>query len=872
MRRHKVMCEAEQERLAYDKEMRDRLALAIAHLDAEDSNDDSDTAMGEDPDAQMVQHEDPPEQEMEENDFGGGEEAAVPARPKYASGQSSARQEPELFSHLHALLDVPSPHAISVEHPTMGKLLFERHPDAGDNSLPSPAPPGEQPPRPRRSTPSFSPYPSRSDYLVGAFAVSAGLSFGNIDKLYKLLRHKKLVLKDIKHKNSGDIRAVLGLMDPLGGEMKTSKIQVPFNGVDEEVEVRHIDIMSVIRTVVGSPELAPHLKLYPERWFRDVEGKEPERIIDEFMTADDAWDYFKDHGDWGKHGLPLLVLIAGDDGAELLDRRAKAIASWPDLHQFNTNGISKPTFADGNWYRDILRFLPGILEDVFPEEDQEVVEHFIRATAVHRLFQGLDVHTPTKLLEMETWIEKIELTYKAIARKYGKDLNYPKREADRHTASVCREKGATIGTSTKEGESLHPRHHTAFQLTNGKTWMGQMIERMSMEDKQLVIEGCIRRDPVESRETLNMLSPETYDTRSTDLARFRFHAETQPVGYELLSGKPPLELDEWLLAPHRVGDPQFNDFESGLRFFLHTEVDNQPSTNRLNATRQLNSRTLISPFQPLLFQVTEWRALKVTYSSLDDYRTDFDRLIINPSFHGKKREDGVMVLGVDDVSPWFYRLLAILTIERDGETLELAYGRPYTVTGRHQSHQSILADLAPSALSDFFWVSSIIRGVHVYSQGREDTTKFIINDLIDADSYFRLQHLHPIVDTAYWDALRIETRVQDRRIAQEREERLAAEAATRERKAAEKKEKAENARTRKRARNAKNRRDREESAEDSAAEDVADELDPDEQAEANELDEDFQRSEALIAADRENAIRAGEVEGIDGAMGDLGLS
>ncbi|KAK4703000.1 hypothetical protein P7C70_g3220, partial [Phenoliferia sp. Uapishka_3] len=642
MQAHGVVCERAQEAVGFRMEYDKGLAAAIAEMQARDNDEDSDGDVemaapqlpAQIPRQNRSQSQSPPpgedgdvewrseptntfhltvqqgDVEMEENDFGGGEE-------QY--GFTSDR---------------PSARAILVEHPTMGTLLFERHPNAPNNDLPTP-PNVPRPPEPLHppSSASYAPYAIRSDYLIGVFAITECLSYGCMDHLFKLLRHPELVLKEVQNKSSKNLRKDLGEIEKLGGEA---------------IEVRSIDIMKAIRTIVGSTELAPHLKLYPERWFRVIPGEPPERIIDEFMTADNSWDYFKDHGDWGKHQLPLVCSVAEPDGCELLDLRSKAMTSWPDLHQFNTSGISKPTFADGNWYRDILRFMPEILDNIFPEAVQETMERLIRATVVHRLFQGLDVHTPEKLVEMEEWIGKQELTYK--------------READHHTATGCREKGATIGTSTKEGESLHPRHHAAFQLTNGKEYMGQMIERMSLEDKELVIDGRVQRDAVESKRLLLMPKPHDFDTASTDLARFRFHCETQPIGIEIGSPRKLLEVDKWLADPQRAGDPQFNDLETGLRFFFHSEVDNHPPTRVLNRARHLHSRTII-----------DYGVVKATYSSLDDYRTDIDRLVVNSSFHGHKREDAVLVTGPEG-EQWFYRLIAVIEIDRDDITHTLAYG------------------------------------------------------------------------------------------------------------------------------------------------------------------------------------------------------
>ncbi|KAK4693355.1 hypothetical protein P7C70_g8942, partial [Phenoliferia sp. Uapishka_3] len=272
----------------------------------------------------------------------------------------------------------------------------------------------------------------------------------------------------------------------------------------------------------------------------------------------------------------------------------------------------------------------------------------------------------------------------------------------------------------------------------------------------------IHRDPLESHILLKLAVPDTMDTGSTDLLRYLSHPMSEPSGVELTSMRPPVRLDIWLRDPLRRQDPAFKDFESGLRFFLHEEYYEEDRTRELVQTRGLQSIT-----------ITPFGILKAWYTSLEDFRRDVDRLVVQPSFHGRSREDSVIVRGTSDDDLWFYRLLAVFTIVVDKTPLEIAYGRPYKVTGRDPYNQSLLATLVGPADADFFWVRSIIRGVHTYSGSDKKKNMFVINDLIDADALFRLKHLKPVDDICYWDALETATRAEDARLEKERLEELA---------------------------------------------------------------------------------------------------
>ncbi|KAK4699295.1 hypothetical protein P7C70_g6968, partial [Phenoliferia sp. Uapishka_3] len=882
--------------------------------------------------------------------------------------------------------DIPSPAATRLEHPVMGNLRFERHPLALDNAIPAAALPPPKRPRAGASK-SYAPYATRSDFMVADYAISTGQSFASTNALYKVLHHEEFRLEDLQYKNSDHLRAALGTVEPLGGKMIKSKIKIAYDGEDRIIDVPHVDIMSILRGVVADPAMAPHFKLFPERWFREGEDGSPERMIDEYMSADDAWDYhdeisadglggkpyhlrfysdesklstfgeikcwpvymwilnlprhlqepylvgyqpvidydytadqrktpaftafrrevyqaawgvfldpcagasqfgeemvFGDEGRvetlhplgvvisgdyqefvkliigrgytgaqpcpkchcprhesenlcsqfdpktaeehrklyeevsrdlaegrkaegekklqeagthhvfnafwrwhkscsvhraiandplhrnelgvWGKHILPLLTLIAGDAGNKLLDARAQDMARWSGLHSFNGGFTSLP-FVEGNFYLALLKFFPGIIRDVFPD-DQEVVGRLIREVCVGRIYEGLDVHTPTTLLAGKASIKRLELIMKSLCRKYEKDLNFPKWHAGQHIFDGIRAKGSVLGTSSKEGEALHPAHHRAFKNTNGKDYMTQMNDKLSITSKHAAIIRRIRRDPIESRILLDLPTPDTFDSGSSDLVRYLSQPPSEPPGIELKSMRAPVRLDIWLHDLERRQNPAFKDFETGLRFFLHEEYYDQERTRELLQTRRLQSN-LIIPFG----------VLKAWYTSLEDFRIDSDRLVVNPSFHGRRREDSVIVRGNNDEDLWFYRLLAIFTIIVDQTPLEIAYGRPYKVTKREPFTQCILATLVGPADTDFFWVRSIVRGVHAYSASDKKKNLFVINDLIDPDAFFRLRHIKPADDDDYWVALELSTRAEDARLAEERVKILAQEAADR---------------------------------------------------------------------------------------------
>ncbi|KAK4702999.1 hypothetical protein P7C70_g3221, partial [Phenoliferia sp. Uapishka_3] len=122
--------------------------------------------------------------------------------------------------------------------------------------------------------------------------------------------------------------------------------------------------------------------------------------------------------------------------------------------------------------------------------------------------------------------------------------------------------------------------------------------------------------------------------------------------------------------------------------------------------------------------------------------------------------------------------------------------------------------------------------------------------------YFRLKNLHPVVNVEFWDTLRAETRTQDARIAQERDERLAAAAAHKEGNEAVRKAKAAAKRDATKARKAKKKEELDEDLSNHDWEEIA---------EAEEL---AQRAQDLIDASMRDALEGGDIAE---ALGDLGL-
>ncbi|KAK4690623.1 hypothetical protein P7C70_g9533, partial [Phenoliferia sp. Uapishka_3] len=229
-----------------------------------------------------------------------------------------------------------------------------------DNSVP---PAADPPPsnthfnrdhRPPPST-SIQPYPTRSDFLVADFAIANSLSFATVNSFYKLL-HNPLFKR----------RAALASVTPLGGEMKDDVIKVAYDGEEREIKVPHINVLQVLRDVVGNPELAPHFKLHPERWFREMEDGTTERFIDEFMTADDPWEYHTKFTNVDANAMPYYIHLYSDESKLSTFGEIKC---WP-IYMWLSNLPRHIRIMKGNVGAILVGYLP-IVDLVFPPTERK---------------------------------------------------------------------------------------------------------------------------------------------------------------------------------------------------------------------------------------------------------------------------------------------------------------------------------------------------------------------------------------------------------------------------------------------------------------------------------------------------------------------
>lgn len=145
----------------------------------------------------------------------------------------------------------------------------------------------------------------------------------------------------------------------------------------------------------------------------------------------------------------------------------------------------------------------------------------------------------------------------------------------------------------------------------------------------------------------------------------------------------------------------------------------------------------------LLFQITPYNFIKVTYESKVDWKAKTDYLRCNPLFHGQPRYDYIMVDTAQ--GEIFAQLLYIFICKIDDTDYPLALIHPYDepieeYPDKDEDLGLYRIQAGSRKTSEFISVESIIRGALVVDDF-ETENQFLVVDVVDSDMFIRMQEL-----------------------------------------------------------------------------------------------------------------------------------
>ncbi|RDB28873.1 hypothetical protein Hypma_015251 [Hypsizygus marmoreus] len=409
----------------------------------------------------------------------------------------------------------------------------------------------------------------------------------------------------------------------------------------------------------------------------------------------------------------------GKELAGLFDKQVQALPTWRGLNHFNA--VIHTSFADGSKYEDISKIILFAIHNIFTERNTStgyLLLQLIRSYLELDMYASLEVHTETTIAEGEVELVKFGNLLKEYSMKYpDKSWEFPKAHSQKHVFGDILAKGATRNYNTKTNEKCHGPLKTAYKLrTNFKKVAKQILE----------VDHCCLVAVV-IRDKLNEL-----DAHGKDNSLQSSSEEDEPdslssgsVHIYLGSQQKDQTFNEIELA--YADDIAFNRFRIKLGIFF---------TNHFNRTREIKFKGTDA--------ITEYQFLKVSYESMVDWQTQTDYLRRSPNFHGRQRNDYVLVNGVD--KKFFAQLLLIFSCRVDDTEFKMAYiyplDAPPGTIHRRRDRDLGFYRLRSRLRKDcmFISVESIIRGALIAKDYAKDGD-YLVVDCVDADLWRRMKQL-----------------------------------------------------------------------------------------------------------------------------------
>lgn len=184
--------------------------------------------------------------------------------------------------------------------------------------------------------------------------------------------------------------------------------------------------------------------------------------------------HFDDLGKWGKHLWVLLKQVMKDAGhADAMDNHLRHFPRWRGLKHIDH--ASQTEYADGNWFRDLLKcILPCIVQHL-PRNDPLI--HCIRAYIKYRMMVGLQCLTETRLATTQQFIANYERRCEAVTKKYGKKFNFLKQHLTAHVVDDIRQTGSLSNKTTRINEAYQQEARAQYETTNFKNAEQQMSQK-----------------------------------------------------------------------------------------------------------------------------------------------------------------------------------------------------------------------------------------------------------------------------------------------------------------------------------------------------------------------------------------------------------
>ncbi|KAG8707611.1 hypothetical protein FRC09_001732 [Ceratobasidium sp. 395] len=336
-------------------------------------------------------------------------------------------------------------------------------------------------------------------------------------------------------------------------------------------------------------------------------------------------------GRWGKHLWPLLKRQVADSGAwAITDFNSRmlpettsvdAVPRWSDLNHYSK--ALNIDYTDGRKYEDLLKIvLHGALA---LDESLLALIKLIRIQAELRILESLEVQTTETIALGREVVKQFDTVSQECTESLRKEFDFPKMHLLVHLFDDIWQKGVTPNYSTKPSESLHRTLKKAYEVSSKKN---ETVDAEVLRKTHLRAVYELLQEQIELAEK-SAKPPET-----------DFDEEEGDQTVHIALGSKPRRFQSLVLI------------EDGFHCSMfHLNLDKQVRECLYELGFEADSAAAE-------IETRECHMLRVQYESMVDWCLHRDILHCSASFHGRERQDCVLLDSDEGVS--IARLLMLL--------------------------------------------------------------------------------------------------------------------------------------------------------------------------------------------------------------------
>ncbi|KAJ7765259.1 hypothetical protein B0H16DRAFT_1310292 [Mycena metata] len=446
-------------------------------------------------------------------------------------------------------------------------------------------------------------------------------------------------------------------------------------------------------------------------------------------------------GLWGRHLFGQVKIhverFPGRQAAKI-DHLVSTFTRWRNLNHFDS--IMSSTFNDGSKHEDIAKIIIHVSHCVLVDKIDVLLLQLCRSYQELSLYITMKLQTTDRIAEgrkeLQNFGHLLELYIQeggksAFDEYFAKNWNFPKIHGHQHAFDDIERKGAARNFGTKIDEAMHGSTRNAYlRQTNFKNVAPQILK----SEHRTLVAKYIREQLNDSDEAERLeweAAQATEDDEGQIIDKDPEDTEEQEANVALGAKQRPIRFAD--LEDEMKADGAFDRFRiklgQFLTQFLPTYGHGLPNGKAVNFK--------------LHDQITPYRFLKVFYQSLDDWSDEADFLRCSPSFHGRSRFDGALVLTA--TGNIFVKLIYVFQVTLDEKKYPFALVQPLDAPpGRISAKEKALKLFRVRAkarqAAEFISVHSIVRGAVLVPDSERDGDYFIM-DVVEGDMFLRMKDM-----------------------------------------------------------------------------------------------------------------------------------